>query len=88
VSELFPTGRVVDLILVLMVVEALALAVYRRRSGRGVPTVDLVVNLLAGGALLLALRAALTAAGWQWIAMWLAVALAAHGADLARRWRP
>ena len=44
-------------------------------------------SLLAGAFLLLALRAALTAEPWTTVALWLAGALAAHLADVARRWR-
>lgn len=86
-GDLFATGRVADLILALVVLEAILLVAYRRRTGRGVATWDLLPNLLAGGCLLLALRGALTGAGWAWIAACLAAALLAHLADLSRRWR-
>jgi hypothetical protein len=87
VSDFVASGRLVDLVLALMVLEGVLLAAYRRRTGRGIAPADLLANLLAGGALLLALRAALTGAGWTSIALWLALALLAHVADLARRWR-
>ena len=67
-SQLFVGGRIVDLILGLMVVEALALIVYHRWTGRGIAPPDLLGNLLAGLCLLLALRAALVGATWGWIA--------------------
>ncbi len=86
-SELFASGRAVDVVLALMALEALALALYWRLRRRGIAGVDLAVSLLAGAALLLALRAALTGAAWPWVAGWLAAALGAHVADLARRWR-
>lgn len=86
-AELFASGRIVDLILAAMALEAAALAAYRRRSGRGVPLPDLAANLVAGGCLLLALRAALTGADWSAAAAWLGAALLAHLADLACRWR-
>lgn len=86
-SDLVASGRLVDLVLGLMVLEGVLLAAYHRRTGRGIAPADLLVNLLAGGALLLALRAALTGAGWTSIALWLGLALLAHVADLARRWR-
>ena len=86
-SELFADGRIVDLILVLMVAEGLAIAVWHRRTGQGMGPADLLVSLAAGAFLLLALRAALTGAGWATIAMWLVGALIAHLADVARRWR-
>lgn len=46
----------------------------------------MIGNLLAGAFLLLALRCALTGAGWLWIALWLLAALLAHVADIVGRW--
>ena len=46
----------------------------------------MLFTLLAGGFLLLALRAALTGAGAPTIAAFAAAAFVAHGADLASRW--
>jgi hypothetical protein len=85
VAELFATGRVVDLILVLMAAEGALLMVLRARTGRGLAPADLALNLLAGACLLLALRAALVGAGWGWVALGLAAALPAHLIDLRRR---
>jgi hypothetical protein len=82
--QLVASGRLVDFILLLVAIEAAVLLVIQRRTGRGG---DLVVNLLAGAALLLALRAALAGAAWQWIALWLAVSLPPHLVDLWRRLR-
>ena len=82
----FANGKIVDLVIALMVVEALALAVYRSRTGRGVPIATLLVNLCAGGALLLALRFALVGASLPAIAASLAAALVFHLLDLALRW--
>jgi hypothetical protein len=87
VAELFATGRIVDLILGLVVLETIGLLAVRRRTGRGVSAADLLPNLLAGACLLLAVRAALTDAGWTTVAACLLAALGAHGADLRRRWR-
>ena len=86
-GELFASGRVVDLILGFMVLEAVGLLVWRRRTGRGIAPLDLVVSLLAGALLLLALRFALAGAAWPAVAGCLAAALGAHVWDLARRWR-
>ena len=86
-GELFAGGRIVDLILAFMVLEALVLLVWRRRTGHGIAPLDLVASLLAGALLLLALRFALAGIAWPAIAACLAAALGAHVWDLARRWR-
>lgn len=86
-STLFSTGQVVDLILALVVAEALLLLVLQRSAGRGVVLADFVPNALGGAFLLLALRAALTGSPWTAIAPWLLASFAAHLWDLARRWR-
>lgn len=86
-AALFNSGRIVDLIIALVVVEAMVLFIYRYLTGRGVALPDLATNLLAGVFLLLALRSALLQAASDWTAVWLAAALVAHVADLATRWR-
>lgn len=78
------SGRIVDLILALVVLEALGLAWWLRGRGGVLP---LAPTLVAGACLLVALRAALAGAGWAWIAAALAGALAAHLADLGIRLR-
>jgi len=85
-SELFATGRIVDAVIALMLLEALLLAVLHARHGRGPAPADLLPNFAAGLFLLLALRGALAGSAWPWIAASLAAALAAHLADIARRW--
>lgn len=80
----FANGRVIDLILVAMALEVAALALLRRR-GVPVPAPRAVAfNLLAGALLLLAVRGALTGAGWGWVALCLGLALPAHLLDLLR----
>ena len=83
----FSSGRFVDAILVFMVLEGMALIAYQRATGRGIAPAALLANLLAGGGILLALRA--TLAGWSLpvIGACLGLSFAAHVADLQRRWR-
>ena len=69
-AELFASRRIIDLILGLVAVEAAALALWRRRFGSGPDISGLVANLASGGFLLLAVRAALVDASWQWVALW------------------
>jgi membrane protein implicated in regulation of membrane protease activity len=87
VSDLFASGHIVDLIMVLMVIEGGVLLAYHRTTGCGIAPSVVVPNLVAGGALLLALRGALVDASWVWIALCLAAGLVAHLADLQHRWR-
>jgi hypothetical protein len=79
------SGRAVDAILLLVFVEAIVVLLLARR-GRG-PGAALLPTLIAGAALLLALRAALMQAPWTAVAAWLAAAGLAHGVDLALRLR-
>ena len=84
--ELFQSGRVVDLIIGLMMIETAALIAYRRFSGRGVAIKAVLTNIAAGGCLLLALRAAMTGAEWTWVAIPVSIALPLHLLDLRGRW--
>ncbi|GJD94629.1 hypothetical protein [Methylobacterium iners] len=86
-SELFASGRIIDLILVLVALEAVALLVWRSRSGGGPAPLPLLCNLAAGAALMLALRGALTGASWPVIAACLVGALLAHVTELGLRLR-
>ena len=85
--ELFESGRVVDGILILMVVEFFCLL--RFRPGfKGRSLLGLAMNFAAGAALLLALRAALTNSWWPVVSFYLGVALVAHLLDLFARYGP
>ena len=79
VEPFFTSGRAVDLVLVVMAVEALVLVSTKRRA------LTVVLTILPGAAMMLALRAAMTGAGWQWVAIWLTVSLPLHLADLRHR---
>jgi len=84
---LIANGRLIDLILAFIAVEAVALLIYWRSTGRGLAPVSILLMLLPGACLLLALRGALIDAGPEFILLWLAAALIAHLADLWRRFR-
>jgi hypothetical protein len=70
-----------------VLVELLVLRWWLPRSGSPLRLVELMPNLLAGAALLLALRLALADADWWWLALALTTALIAHLADLQSRWK-
>ena len=86
-AELIQSGRIVDIILALMVIEAAVVCGFVFASRRQLPVVGLLLNLGAGAALLLALRAVATGADWRAAGIWLSVALLAHAGDLVLRLR-
>lgn len=75
---LFASGHAADLVLAVLAAEALWLA--RRMS-----LADALAALLPAAMMMVALRGALTGAGWLWIALPLAAAFPLHLVDLARR---
>ena len=77
-------GRAIDVLLVLIAIEAAVLFLARGRT-RAVAVSDWLYCLIAGGLLLVALRFALAQFSWYWIALALALAGMAHVADLRRR---
>ncbi|MCJ2053281.1 hypothetical protein [Methylobacterium sp. J-070] len=92
-AALFASGRIIDGILALVVLEALLL-VWLCRRRRVVPGVfadlslpALLATLASGAALMLALRAALVGAPWSTVAACLLAGLVAHLADLGVRIR-
>ncbi len=77
----------VDAILGLVVIEAAALLLLYRATGRGVPPRLALSMLPAGFFLLLTTRLALGGAPWFTLCGALFLALCAHCADLWARWR-
>lgn len=84
-EALFDSGRVVDLILLIVVLEAVVLSVVWRRAGRR--RFALLANLSAGAFLLLALRGVMMNTSYLLPAAALCAAGCAHVIDLALRWR-
>ncbi len=75
-----------DVILGLVVVEAIALTAWARVTGRGLAPRAILGTLASGFFLMLATRLAVGAAGAGPIAACLLGSLVAHVADLALRW--
>lgn len=86
-ADLFASGRLIDLILIVVVVEAAILLLVWRYGRRGVAPGDLLPNLCAGAFLLLAFRVTLGGGGWMLACGCLAAAGVAHLIDVIRRWR-
>ncbi len=88
IAALFSSGRIVEVILGLMLLEALVLALWHRQTGKPPAPSQFLPTLISGALLLVALRAALGGAAWPWIALCLCAALPAHLLDLWGRRRP
>ncbi|WP_421694594.1 hypothetical protein [Aestuariivirga sp.] len=83
--EFILSGRIANLILVLIALETAAGAFWFWRKGDVTSLLSFVANSLAGAALVLALRAALQQTGWLFVAIYLFGGLLAHAADVALR---
>lgn len=87
-GRFFASGRIVDCIIGLMLLEFIVFAMVRPLAQAGIPAGELAASIAAGAALLLALRAALVGQSWRYIAVWLFSALLAHVLYLRLSWRP
>ena len=76
------SGRIADLVLLVIAVEAAALLLWRRRRGGGSSLARILPFLAAAAFLVLALRLALTGGPWQAIAAALGLGGLAHLAGL------
>lgn len=86
-SEFVESGRIADLILLVLLLEGAVLFAYWRIKGSGVPPFDILLFMGSGAALVIALRVALTDGWWGWIGLALTASFFVHAADLLRRWR-
>jgi hypothetical protein len=78
-EEFFTSGRAVDVVLLVLLVEAIWLKV------RGNVWADIVPALLPAVLMMIALRAALTGLAWPFVSIPLALAFPVHLYDLHRR---
>ena len=88
ISTFFIDGRIADLVLAVMVVEAVLLVALSRRSASSISAVSIMSALFPGFFLVLALRAAFVHADWFWIALALIGALITHLIDMRMRFQP
>jgi hypothetical protein len=86
-AEFFASGRIADLILACLALEAAGLWLLRRLAGRGPGLAALAPGLLAGAGLVLGLRLAVAGAPWPAVGAALTAGFAAHLAALRGRWR-
>ena len=78
-EEFFASGRAVDVVLAVLVIEAIWL------KFRGNIWADIIPALLPAVLMMLALRAALTDMAWPFVSVPLALAFPVHIYDLKRR---
>ena len=86
VEKFFAGTGLIDVVLAATLLEWMALEIWWRRMGCGVNPVDVRLVLLAGLALMLAVRTVLMALPWFVTATLLSAAGLMHLADLRRRW--
>lgn len=86
-EDLITSGRIVDIMIAFVIIEVVVLLAYERVSGRGVAPYALLVNVGAGGSLMLALRAVYSEADWTIVAACLVAALVFHTLDIIQRWQ-
>ncbi len=86
-AEFFTSAHSIDLVLVLIVLEAVVLMLLWRLGRCPLPPLATLLILAPGSCLLLAARAALAGASWEWISSLFLVALVIHLTDLRQRWQ-
>jgi hypothetical protein len=86
-DELLLSRRLIEIVIAFTLLEAVALTLHHRFTGKGVAPREFAANLLSGLCLMLALRAVLAGSGWGWTAGLLMGAGLVHAGDLWRRWK-
>ncbi len=86
-SDIISSGRIVDIMVLFVVIEVIALTIYWRRTGKGIALIPLLANIGAGGSLMLALGATLKGFVPEIIALCLISSLIFHVTDLVIRWK-
>lgn len=86
ISTWFSSGRIIDAIVLMVLLEGGLIWFRHRRTGRGLSLIRALPVLASGVLLLLAIKAALVQAPWPLVALPLTGALIAHLLDLQSRW--
>ncbi len=79
-AAFFASGLAADIVLAVLAAEAIWLV-----AGARWPVNKMLLCLLPGALMMVALRAALTGAGWHWVALALAASFPVHIADIRSR---
>ena len=86
-TEFFASSHAIDLVLLLIGLEAVGLIVLWRRGRCPLPPFETLLILAPGTCLLLAARAAIDGATWGVVSLLFLVALIIHLIDLWQRWQ-
>ncbi|MFO1121162.1 MAG: hypothetical protein U1F47_02395 [Hyphomicrobiales bacterium] len=86
-AEFLNSGRLADVILVLLAGECIVVSIYLSGTGRRSQLGGFLAMMASGAALVVALRTALTGGSWAVIIVALLISLVAHLADLVIRLR-
>lgn len=86
-AEFFASEHAVDLVLILIALEAIVLMALWRMGRCPLPPGATLLILAPGTCLLLAARAALAGAAWMWVSSLFLLALIIHLTDLRQRWQ-
>jgi hypothetical protein len=86
-DEFFASGRSIELVLLLIVLEAIVLMALWWMRRCPLPPLATLLILAPGTCLLLAAHAALSGASWMWVSSLFLVALVIHLVDLRQRWQ-
>jgi hypothetical protein len=87
-NDLLPGPRLIEVIIAITALEAVALTLYHRLTGKGVAPKEFAANLLSGLCLMFALRSALLGHSGSVTALFLSASGLLHASDLWRRWKP
>lgn len=85
-TELFQSGRIADIVAVVIVIEAIMLITVKYLTGHGINSGKVIALLVPGFCLVMALRSVMADEPWYWLALWLTLSLIAHLIDVWLRW--
>lgn len=87
IAWLFSSGRIADVILAMIAIEAVVLMLLKYWRGIGPRVSVTLVTVVSGALLILAVRGALMGAAWPVVAVPLTLSMVAHFTFLAIVWR-
>lgn len=84
-ESLITSGRIVDIMLLFVVIEAVLISLCSYRSKKLASALPLMITIAAGASLMMAMRATFMASAWPIVAAFLLAAMVFHIVDLVAR---